>query len=209
MPGTKAAEAVRREQILAAAYALASTGGLRAVTVRDVALHAEVSPGLVLFHFGSKDELVLGLLDWLLVTTTALRVDPGIAAIPTPLERLRALLREEMARLSSEPARIRLFFEFWSVGIWHVEIGRRMQRELDRYREAFRPMAAEVIAADPRRFGTVTAAGLAAVIVSFIKGCAVQSMVEPNLDIDEFLAAAESLLILRASAARPVPRSAS
>jgi hypothetical protein len=55
-------------------------------------------------------------------------------------------------------------------------------------------MAEAVIAADPARFGGVTAEGLAAVAVSFIKGCAVQSMVEPELDIGEFLAAAEALL---------------
>lgn len=194
MPGTKAAEAVRREAIIAAAYAIAAERGLRGVTVRDVADLAGVSTGLVLFHFGTKDALVLALLEWVLETTTALRVGPEIAAIASPLERLRALLAQEMARLSSEPARIRLFFEFWSAGIWDAEIRSRMQRELDRYREAFRPMAASVIAADPARFGGVTTEGLAAVAVSFIKGCAVQSMIEPELAVGEFLAAAEALL---------------
>jgi AcrR family transcriptional regulator len=194
VPGTKAAEAVRREAIIAAAYAIAAERGLRGVTVRDVAERAGVSTGLVLFHFGTKDALVLELLEWVLETTTALRVGPEIASIVSPLERFRALLAQEMARLSSEPARIRLFFEFWSAGIWHAEIRARMQRELDRYRDAFRPMAASVIAADPARFGGVTTEGLAAVAVSFIKGCAVQSMIEPELAIDEFLGAAEALL---------------
>ena len=57
-----------------------------------------------------------------------------------------------MARLSTEPKRNRLFFEFWSEGMWNRAIRVRMQRELDRYREAFRPMAEAVIAADPARF---------------------------------------------------------
>ncbi len=201
MPGTKATEAVRRESILAAAYDLATDGGLRAVTVRDVASRAEISPGLVLFHFGSKDRLVLELLDHVLATTTALRVGPEIASIASPVDRLRTLLRQEMARLSSEPARIRLFFEFWNAGIWHDRIRQPMQRELDRYREAFRPMVEAVIADDPVRFAGVTADGLAAVAVGFIKGCAVQSMVAPDLDTAQFLAAAESLLALRRDAA--------
>lgn len=55
-------------------------------------------------------------------------------------------------------------------------------------------MAEAVIAADPGRFTGVAPADLAAVAVSFIKGCAVQSMVEPNLDVDGFLRAAETLL---------------
>ena len=190
----KATELVRRAQIRDAAFALAVDAGLRAVTIRDVAERAGLSTGLVLFHFGTKDQLVLELLDWVLETTTALRIVPAIAAIESPRERLLALLRREMFRLASEPLRVRLFFEFWSAGLWDREIGGRMQKELDRYREAFRPMASEVLEAELESFRGVTADGLAAVVVSIIKGCAVQSMVEPDLDIDEFLTAAEGLL---------------
>ncbi|HET7564042.1 MAG TPA: TetR/AcrR family transcriptional regulator [Gemmatimonadaceae bacterium] len=199
MPGTKAAEAERREQMLRAAAVVAAKRGLASLTIRDVAVRAQLSPGLVLFHFGSKDSLILALVDWMLATTTILHVGPDILSIESPMERLLALIRQEMVRLSSEPARIRLFFDFWSVGIWNRTIRVRMQRELDRYREAFRPIAAEVLAAEPHRFPGVTVDGLAAVAVSFIKGCAVQSMIEPHLDIDEFLAAVEGLLEQRAT----------
>lgn len=81
-----------------------------------------------------------------------------------------------MARLSSEPRRLRLFFEFWSVGLWDPTIGERMQRELDRYRAAFRPMVVALLRAEPDGFPGVTPDGLTAVIVSFIKGCAVESV---------------------------------
>jgi TetR/AcrR family transcriptional regulator, transcriptional repressor of bet genes len=194
VPGTKIAESVRREQIMRAAFAIAAETGLRSITIRDVALRAETSPGLVLFHFGSKDALILELAKWLLATTTALEVGPKIVAIEDPLDRLIALLRQEMARLSAEPLRIRVFFEFWSVGLGDRKIGALMQRELDRYREAFRPMAEAVLAAEPTRFAGVGASALTAVAVSFIKGCAVQSMIEPQLDIAGFLRAAEELI---------------
>jgi hypothetical protein len=65
---------------------------------------------------------------------------------------------------------------------------------LDRLREAFLPIVTEVLADVPGRFPGVSADGLCAVAVSFIKGCAVQSMVDPDLDIAEFLAAVEGLL---------------
>ena len=194
MPGTKIAESIRREHVIAAAYEIAATEGLRAVTIRDVAARAGMSTGLVLFHFKSKDQLVLELVDWVLATTTALQVGRDILAIASPLERLVALLAQEMARLSSEPARMRLFFEFWAAGLSDAGIRGRMQPELDRYREAFRPIAEAVLAAEPDRFPHTTPDGLAAVAVSFIKGCAVQSMIEPDLDVREFLAAAEALL---------------
>lgn len=194
MPGTKIAESIRREQIIDAAYQLARRGGLRAVTIRDVAKKAEISTGLVIFHFRTKERVVLALLDHVLATTITLRVVPRIAAIDDPLQRLIALLRQEMARLSTEPMHNRLFFEFWNEGMWNRAVRVRMQRELDRYRAAFRPMAEEAIAAHPDRFAGLSAESLAAVAVAFIKGCALQSMVEPELDVIGFLRSAEALL---------------
>ena len=194
MPGRKASEATRRTQILKAAYDIAARGGLDALTVRHVAERAELSVGLVLFHFKTKDALIIAVLDHVLATTTVLHMTADIEAIAPPRERLLALLRREMRRLSSEPRRIRLFFDFWTLGFAHRRIRAKMQAELDRYREAFRPIAEDVLRGEPARFAGVTADGLAAVSVSFIKGCAVQSMIDPkNVDIDEFLAATQGL----------------
>ena len=194
MPGRKASEATRRSQILHAAYDIAARGGLDALTVRQVAERAGLSVGLVLFHFKTKDALVIAVLDHVLATTTVLHVTEDIAAISPPRERLLTLLRREMWRLSREPRRIRLFFDFWALGFTSRRIRARMQAELDRYREAFRPIAEEVLHDEPARFAGVTAEGLAAVCVSFIKGCAVQSMIDPrNVHIDEFLVATQGL----------------
>jgi TetR/AcrR family transcriptional repressor of bet genes len=194
VPGRKASEETRRTQILHAAYEIAARAGLDALTVRQVAERARLSVGLVLFHFKTKDALIVAVLDHVLATTAVLHMTADIAAISSPRERLLALLRREMWRLSSEPRRIRLFFDFWALGFTNRRIRTKMQAELDRYREAFRPMAEEVLRAEPTRFAGVTAQGLAAVSVSFIKGCAVQSMIDPeNVNIDEFLAATQGL----------------
>lgn len=194
MPGRKASEETRRSQIIRAASDVASRRGLEALTVRLVATRAGLSTGLVLFHFKTKDQLVIALLDHVLATTTVLHVTEDIARIASPLDRLLALLSREMDRLSREPRRIRLFFDFWAMGFRDRRIRVKMQAELDRYREAFRPMAQEVLRAEPERFPRVTAEGLAAVAVSFIKGCAVQSMIDPdNVHIDEFLHATQGL----------------
>ena len=195
MPGRKASEDARRQQIIHAAFDVASRKGLAALTVRLVAAKAGLSTGLVLFHYKTKEQLVIALLDYVLATTTVLRLTDDIAQISSPLDRLLALLAREMDRLSQEPRRIRLFFDFWAKGFTHPRINRRMQAELDRYREAFRPIAEEVLAAEPERFADVSAEGLAAMAVSFVKGCAVQSMIDPkNFDIDDYLAATKGLV---------------
>lgn len=195
MPGQKASEQARRTQIVRAAFDVASRRGLDALTVRRVAQRAKLSSGLVLFHFKAKEQLIIALLDYVLETTTVLHVTDDIAQMEVPLERLLALLRKEMNRLASEPRRIRLFFDFWAKGFTHGLVRTKMQAELDRYREAFRPIAHDVLHAEPERFHGVTPEGLSAVAVSFIKGCAVQAMIDPeNFDIDEYVAATNGLL---------------
>lgn len=195
MPGKKAPEGARREQILAAAYQVASHKGIDGVTVRAVAAKAKLSHGLVLFHFKRKDQLLAALLDRLLATTSELHATPAITGIRAPLERLRALLRQEMDRMGNDPRRVRLFYDFWVLGTRNAAVGARIAAELERYRSAFRAIIEEVIRSNPLRFAHVTTNGLAAVIVSFINGCAVQAMIDPkHFDIEEYLAAAQGLL---------------
>jgi TetR/AcrR family transcriptional regulator, transcriptional repressor of bet genes len=195
VPGTKIAEAARRAQIVAAAYRVAAKRGLQAVTIRDVAKNAGVSVGLVIFHFRTKDRVVLALLDWVVANTVSLSVGPDVARVPDPLDRLVAILRQEMLRLVGEPGRNRLFFEFWSEGIWNRAVRVRMQRDLDRYREAIHPFVDAAIAAHAERFAGVDAAGLTTALVSFLKGCAVQSTIQPSLDVDALSRAMETLLL--------------
>src|SRR5688572_12912768 len=99
MPGQKAAEATRREQILKPAHDVALRMGNDRLTVRAVAARARVSHGLVLFHFKRKDQLGLALLDRVLATTLSLRIPDDIGAVPNPRERLQALFRHEAHRL--------------------------------------------------------------------------------------------------------------
>jgi AcrR family transcriptional regulator len=206
MPGRKAPEATRREQILKAAYEVALRRGIAGLTVRAVAARARLSHGLVHFHFKQKAQLVSALLDWVLATTTVLHVPAVIAEIPRPQDRLRALLRQEMDRLAKEPRRIRLFFEYWALGTRHAATRARIRAELDRYRAAFRTMTAEMVQTETARSAGVTADGLAAVAVSFVNGCAVQEMIDPaHFDIEQYLAAVEGVLGLAWWAERQDP----
>jgi TetR/AcrR family transcriptional repressor of bet genes len=195
MPGDKAPEAIRREQILTAAYGVAAERGLADTTILQVAVAAGLSPGLVIYHFKSRRHLLLALLERLLLTTTVLAVDLGPASRLSPVDQLVTVLRHEMDRLSGEPQRIRLTFDFWMAGVRDDEIRNKLSEEFARYREAFRPLAEAVLRADPMRFAGVTADALAGLSVSLIKGCAVQSMIDPgNFDIGKHLGAAVALI---------------
>lgn len=185
----------RRQQLLEAAFAVACREGIGGMTVRAVAAEANVSHGLVLHYFGRKDRLVDELLDWLIETTAVLRVSEDVARFPRAMDRLHALLQQEMARLSHQPEHTRLFLEFWALGAQHEGIRARISAELERYRNAFRTIMEKLLRAEPATFGSVTADGLAAVAVSWIHGCAVQAMIEPeHFDTDEYLAAVRGVI---------------
>ena len=190
MPGQKAPEEHRRKDILRAAYDVAARQGVEAVTVRAVAGRAAVSHGTVLFHFNRRDQLIASLLDSVLDATTVLRVPDDVDHLTPPTERLRALLRAEMVRFSSDPRDFRLFLEYWALGVRHAAIRRKVSAALDGYREAFRA-AAESFIQDgvstrrraPKRaqgFGSGTPDGVAAVAVSLIHGCALQALIDPK-----------------------------
>jgi len=53
----------RRRQIAEAVWRLAARGGLEDVTLRQVATEAGLSPRLLQYYFGTRDELLLGALE--------------------------------------------------------------------------------------------------------------------------------------------------
>ncbi len=195
MPGRRASEETRREQILKAAYDVAAHRGIDGLTVRAVAARAKLSHGLVLFHFKRKDQLLSALLDRVLATSVQLEIPDEIARMPSALDRVRALLQQEISRLSDEPRRTRLFFEYWALGTRHPAIRSKMSAAIDRYRAAFREISEEALRAEPARAVDVTPDGMAAIAVSLINGCAVQAMIDPHgFDIGQYLAAVHQLI---------------
>ena len=195
MPGQKATEATRREQILKAAHDVALRRGIDGLTVRAVAARARLSHGLVLFHFKRKDQLGLALLDRVLAATVSLTIPDDIAAVPSASDRLLALFRHEVRRLWEDPRRLRLLLEYWARGAHNATIRGKMGAAFDSYRAGFRGMAEEALSSEPRRFGNSTPDGMAATAVSLIIGYPVQAMIDPNLfDVEEYLAAVQGML---------------
>jgi AcrR family transcriptional regulator len=193
MPGQKAAEATRREQILRAAYEVALRRGIDGLTVRAVAARARLSHGLVLFHFKRKDQLGLSLLDRVLEATVSLSIPDDIGALPDPRKRLQALFRHEMHRVRREPRLIRLLLEYWARGAHNAVIRGKISARLERYRATFRSIAEEIPPSEPR--GSGTPAGVAAAAVSLIFGYPVQAMLDPDqLDVEEYLTVVQEIL---------------
>ena len=201
MPGRKVPEDERRGAILRAAFRVAARERLTGLTVQQVAAEAGVSKGLVFFHFESRDALLVALLGWLLERTVVARPGGDALRLPTPQERLMAVLRGDIERLPAQRDRVELFFDYWVMGTRHPQVQRMIREALDRYRDAFRPLAQAVIDADPARYRSVTAGGLAAVAAGFIEGGALQVVMDPErFRVEEYLETLEAVVLRTAPA---------
>lgn len=188
-------EAERRSELVEAAFRVACRRGIDGLTLRSVADEAQVSHALVLFHFGVRDQMVAEVLDCLIDKMVVLRVSTDIVAFPRPLDRLHAILQEEIDRVIRQPEQARLFLEFWALGAHDGRIRSRIAAEVGRYRSAFLATMDEVLLDEPSLAGRASASGLAAVAVSWIQGCAVQALLDPeHFDSDEYLRTVRGLL---------------
>ena len=195
MPGAKATEATRREEILRAAYEVALRRGIDGLTLRAVAARARLSHGSVLFHFKRKDQLGLALLDRVLATTLPPGILDVVETLPDPRERLLALLRQEMARLTAEPRPVRLLLEYWSRGAHNAMIRKKLLAALEAYRAGFARVAEEALRGKAGHRVAGTPAGVAATAVSLILGYPVQVMIDSGqLDEAEYLASVQGIL---------------
>ncbi len=194
MPGHKAPEDARRESLLQAAFTVATRERLGGLTTRAVATEAGVSHGLVFFHFGRREDLLVALLDWLLATT--LHPRPGrLGPASTAAERLYDALHRDLAGLPANRARVEMLFDFWVMGTRHPGVQSRIRAALDAYRDAYRPFAEAVVAADPERFGSVTPDGLAAAVTALVEGVALQVVMDPHgVDLHAVHAALRALV---------------
>lgn len=196
MPGKRQSEAERRGAIIRAAFEVASRQQLSGLSVREVAEAAGVSKGLVFFYFTDRETLLLALLDWLLETTLVLEAPPDTEGEERPGPRLLALVTREVEKLPRDRARAELFLDFWVMGQGAPEIQSRIRDAFARYRGGFLPYTQPVVAQAPERFGPEGARGLASAVVSFIEGCALQLIADPEqFDVERYMRAVRGLVL--------------
>ena len=181
MPGVPLPEEERREQLLDAALAVATRDRLDGLTMRAVAAEAAVSSGLVSFHLGSKDGLLVAVLDRLVEELLELSVGVDVTEHATARDRLLALVRREVTRLGGERrVQLELFFDYWVLGTRHDEVRERIRAMLAGYRGFFLPFCVAAVDEEPTRFESTTPEALATTIVAFLAGTAVQTVIDPD-----------------------------
>jgi len=185
----------RRDELLLAVSRVVARKSIAHVTIRDIAKEAGVSAGLLHHYFGNKEGLLSDLFAWL---GQLMLAEPAIAAVTSnssASERMLLTVRSEIMRAMQYREGVQLFFDFWVQGSIDPAFRERVSELLRLYRQRFLPIAREMVSEDPDRFQDSAPEGLAGVAASFVQGCAVQVMADPDgFDIEAHLATAEALL---------------
>ncbi len=174
MPGQKIAESERKQQILAATLRVATEMGLEKVTGRRVAAEAGLSSGLIFFHYKTKDDLLLALLDELITWWLTTR------EIHSTDSRSRFLDFVRLEAQIQDRAFIDLLLEFWILGRHHPEMRSRFQDAMVKYRERFRLAAQQMIQDGNGKLSEVTAESVAIFASSLVMGNVLQGMFDPE-----------------------------
>ncbi|MEW6403774.1 MAG: TetR/AcrR family transcriptional regulator [Chloroflexota bacterium] len=189
MPGSRASEAQRREQILTAAFRVAARKGLESMTVRDVAAEAGLSSGLVFFHFETKEALLLAMLDELVEWMLSGREEASAGS-----SHYVNLLREESNLDAQDREWLELFIEFLVFGSRRSEMRKHLREALKHYRKIFHSPANELLQAHAKSLPNTTPESLSALGASLVIGNALQALLDPKwMDLEKPLSAIEDV----------------
>jgi AcrR family transcriptional regulator len=160
---------VRRKQILAATAAEVERKGFAQTRVADVAAALGISPGLVFYHFSSKERLLTSALEYAVERDLA-RLDAAVASAASAPQRLSQVLR-----LYAPQGKARgwtLWIDAWAAALRQPQLRRTIRRLDQRWRHAL-----EVVIDDGVRAGDFRCADPAAAaqrLTALMDGLAIQ-----------------------------------
>ncbi len=112
-PPRKAAREVRRAQLIEGTIAALARKGFAALTVADVAKEVGLSPGIVIFHFTTKGELLAAVLSFLATEYHQHWKSSVQEAGASAAERMKALLLADFDQNVFTPERLAAWIAFW------------------------------------------------------------------------------------------------
>jgi len=182
--------------ILAAARRLLAERGFDGLTIEAVANEANVSRGLIPYHFGSRAGLIEMLVDSLFhdLYVAVARRKP---AATWQLDDLVQLMHDETADRQA----FRDFFELLPYTLRHEDLRARVALLYDFYRELMLELAG--IKAAPETGDRPPLDALGAVLLALIDGLGLQATLTPSFDLEAALGAARWLIEGRLSQLAP------
>ncbi len=163
----------KQEELLRLAYRLMAAKGMHRMTLQDVADAAGMSKANVVYHYKTKEDLVLTSMQWVL-ERVAERVVEATASAPTRDEKIRAMIDA----IFLDPRRNRAFYTVYAELIAHSSRNPRFAALNGWFREIVTGQYATVIDATDESPETVAEAAM--VVRALIDGLFLQWLEEPD-----------------------------
>ncbi len=166
----------RRAQILEAAWRCAAVKGYRDMTVDDVCAEAQLSKGAFYGYFAQKRDLLIALFkdD---ARRLDLLMDELERRVPSPRDRLRAYMREALAR-SSDSALVQVRADMWTAMQTEEEIRVSFAAAMHDRRVRLRSWVENAIAAG--ELVDMPANAFASILLALSDGLLLQGRLDPN-----------------------------
>ena len=191
----KAADTKKR--IFEAALTIFTDKGYVGTTMDDVIAAAGVSKGSIYWHFDSKQELFSELFEYFFEGiresyAAALAGEEGEGGDAAPMERMRLMIRETLAKACSQIEVLKAFMEFFNIGMKDPEFRSKFTRF---YVERTSTRAADIEEGIRRGY---FAAGdpykNALAVLALLDGFFLRCLLEPELQTEEYLQAIEGFI---------------
>ena len=132
----------RRGAMIRTAYEVMARDGVHRVPLQQIATEAGVSKGLLIYHFSTKDGLVLASLEWVLEATEA-RIRRRLDESDDPARAISNVIDE----VWSSPEANRDFFRFYLDGVEHQARSPEFEQFADKARAIMNSFYRELIVA--------------------------------------------------------------
>jgi AcrR family transcriptional regulator len=193
-----------RDELLSAALEVFARRGYRQAGVDEIAAEAGYSKGALYWHFSSKEELLMALIEERIDAPTRAMVALLESAPPDRDMSLEAS-REFARRLENDRDAVLLEREYWSLAIRDPELRARYAERQKELRDAM----ARALVARAQHLGTpdlpMPAEDVARMVMTIIGGLSVDELVEPGSVRPDLLADTLAVvyagLVARASSA--------
>ena len=162
----------RRTDLVRAALEIAVRDGLDGVSIDEVAAQTDVAPAQILQNFGSRDGLMLALLD--VVPARTLDADRDLRTPESGRRQVGDMVAAELEGLRRQAPVVELIFMFYFAR--RDDLYRaRIQEALANYRRSFESALEGV---EMRR--GVDASVMSSIVIAFLQGAAVQIIRDPD-----------------------------
>jgi TetR/AcrR family transcriptional regulator, fatty acid metabolism regulator protein len=169
-----AAQQSRQEEVLRLAYRLMATKGMHRMTLQDVADAAGMSKANVVYHYKTKEDLVLTAMRWVLEQVAARIVDATASA-----KGRDAKIRAMIDAVFVDPKRNRTFYVVYAELIAHSSRDGRFADVNEWFRDVVTGQYAEVIGSMNTR-SKKSLAESATIVRALIDGLFLQWLEEPD-----------------------------